>query len=371
MKKIFPLLFLAPLCLASCGEASYAGKYQFMLGRAGEDQTRFGLEFELKDDAYVIPEENKELYTPDELKMMEKAKQVKINVDLGSALAELFKELHIDGGFEGYYLLLDEKDPKYGYKMALGTDIPISEIDIPLDAGLIRNVLVSYVDGSSVTLQMPVSLVDLQHQLCWYSGTYIDFDPYIKTKIHDREDLMYYLPEILSSLKIYSLEDYSPLPGKEGDARFGSHPEFVMNEDGSIVKDEITEMNEKYAGLFSNTFVYSIEEDEITHEKITGDKIGSIYKDLYKGNIIYNFFPLNGYTVPADGLINGVRVLVDDAFTANKPIDIDMQIYCAVEGEDDINWIKSNGEMIDIEDIMTEGFEFRDFHDIKVQLKKE
>ncbi|MBQ0008873.1 MAG: hypothetical protein KBS97_01155 [Firmicutes bacterium] len=378
MKKILPLLLLSATCLTACGEKSFAGVYKFQMGRQGQGEARIGLQITLKDDKYVVPESASQ----EEKEKLKDAKQFTLTIDIGSEMEEIFKAFDLDGGLNGYYIVMDEVDPKYGNKVALGIDIQVGEdFPIPVTSELIRNIVVTYADGQNVTLQLPVSLYDLQYQLCWYSGAYIDFDPKIKSKIHSLEDLAEYSLDVISTLKVCDLTEISPLPGKTGDARFGSHPEFITEEDGKdeegktkykVIKDEISEMNDKYAGEFSNTFVYKMQSDGTR-----GDKIGSIYQAL-EGDKIYDvFYPLNGYEVPQDGLFDAIVVKENFLF---GNLDLKAKFNVLTKNNDySINWIHSNGaqdiyadgDKIKIKDIQVDPFEFRDFHDIKVQLKKD
>lgn len=368
MKKLLPLLLLSATCLASCGETSYAGKYKFLLGREGQAETRIGVEMNLEDTQYVIPTDCEPLYTKEELEKMKAAKKLNVKFDLGSAFDEIFKVFDLSNGIDGYYLLLDETDAKYGKKMSVGVDFNLEDIPIPVTSELIRNLIVSYVDGQNVTLQLPVSLQDLQHQLIWYSGEYLDFDPYVKSKIHDMEDVFEYLPEILESIKMYHLDTFHELPGKKGDSRFGSHPVVTVDDDGNITKNEIAEVNELYEGYFSNTFVYE------NNGGVCGAKLGSIYEEEKEPGHYY-FFPLvenfdesvldrDVFVKENTGIISHEVSEVEAVLKISTP-GFDNSYHCNLEYKD-----TSKGQW-DWSTIMNEPFEFRDFYDIKVQLKKE
>lgn len=395
MKKILPLLILGATCLASCGDNSISGVYKFALGRQGPGQMRIGIEMDLKDSKYVVPESAKPHYTEDELKAMENAKDFCLKLDLGDDFEKIKKEseiiktifeaLNIENGLKGYYIVLDEKDEKYGQKMALGFDFDLSSLglDVPVPAELIQNFVVSYAGNNKITLQMPVSLVDLQCQLCWYSGSYYDFDPYVKSKIHDLEDFAYYLPDIIRTFKNYDLEEFSALPGtKDGNTgikRFGSHPVYI-EEDDKVVKDEATEMNTQYAGVFSNTIVYNVNNDGTK-----GDIIGSIYEDLdVDGLVCQNFYPLNDFQIPTTGGIESTfTCFIEEPSTLlheQRDVKVDMTVYNK-EGSNDHEVLKveckgaqydfEDKESLQMADFMFEPFVFRDFHDIKLQLSKE
>lgn len=372
MKKIFPLFLLAATCLASCGNKSVAGKYSFLLGRQGDDETRVGITIELKDDKYVIPEGSDVHYSEEEEKLIEeRGKKFTLSLDLGSAFDELMKELGLEEGIGGYYMVLDDVDDKYGNKMALGMDFDIGEgVDFPLSSEVIKNLLVSYVGGGKITLQLPVSLQDLQHQLVWYSGQYIDFDPYIKTKIHDIEDIISYLPEIYESLKIYDFseygEAYATLPGPQGEKRFGSHPEIKLDDDDKVIKNEIQEMNDKYAGFFSNTFIY---------DRVTDERLGSVYTVAGVDKLYFFNLDLEN---PAEEGVFDASIKVQGLLGTEQEVDVKVSLT----KENDkfvVSSIKADGAQpgyeadadIPLEDYQKEAFVFRDFHDMKAQLTKE
>ena len=399
MKKILPLLILGATCLASCGDNSISGVYKFALGRQGPGQMRIGIEMDLKDSKYVVPESAKPHYSEDELKAMENAKDFSLKLDLGDDFEKIKKEseiiktifeaLNIENGLKGYYIVLDEKDEKYGQKMALGFDFDLSSLglDIPVPAELIQNFVVSYAGNNKITLQMPVSVVDLQCQLCWYSGSYYDFDPYVKSKIHDLEDLAYYLPDIIRTFKIYDLEEFSALPGtKDGNTeikRFGSHPVYI-EEDDKVVKDEAGEMNQLYAGLFSNTLVYSVD-DSGNKDKL----IGSIYEDGWNEKVVQNFFDLdlkNPFLPAPTGPANdySFSCFIEEPATLlheKRDVKVKMTVLNSEADPKDhtITRVECDGaqytfedkELLNLTDFMVDPFEFRDFHDIKLQLSKE
>lgn len=375
MKKLLPLLLLSASCLTSCGNDSVAGVYSFLLGRQGENETRVGINIELKDEKYVIPEGTDITHSAEEKALMEqRAKKFTLSLDLGSEFDKIMNTLGLQDGLGGYYMLLDDTDDKYGQKMALGMDFDFENFDLPITSELIKNLIVSYVGGGKITLQVPVSLEDLQYQLCWYSGLYFDFDPYIKSKIHDLEDLGTYFFDILATQKYCDLNEVSELPGPKGEARFGSHPKLDVDSNGVEIPNsgDIAKMNAKYAGEFSNTFVYADDGDG------KGDIIGSVYQ-IQEDETTYDlFYPLNGYNpvrefdgyVVAEDLLSteDVKVhltLLNDATSKDASQTIGLMKVVGNQGS------YVDGEEMKYAYYKRDAFTFRDFHDIKVQLTKE
>lgn len=376
MKKLLPLLLLSASCLASCGNDSVAGMYSFLLGRQGENETRVGINIELKDEKYVIPAGSDITHSAEEIALIEqRAKKFTLSLDLGSEFDKIMDALGLQDGLGGYYMLLDDTDEKYGQKMALGMDFDFEDFDLPITSELIKNLIVSYVGGGKITLQVPVSIEDLQYQLCWYSGQYFDFDPYIKSKIHDLEDLGTYFFDIIETRKVYDLTTISELPGPTGEKRFGSHPKLDLDNDGKEKENsgEVAKMNEKYAGVFSNTYVYAV--GDLGGR---GDVIGSVYQ-VQEGKTTYDlFYPLNGYNpdrefdgyVVAEDLLSteDVKVhltLLNDATSEDASQTIGLMKVVGNQGS------YVDGEEMKYDYYKRDAFTFRDFHDIKVQLTKE
>lgn len=385
MKKIIPLLVLASTCLASCGDVSFAGSYKFMLGKQGDGETRVGVEMQLKDTASTVKEGFKELTATFELKGLAGiggSSESSINPELVSSLVEYLPITKNDDGttsVAGFYQVQDLKDEKYGNKVKIAFDLgdlnalfDLIELD-PTD--VLSHFVVSYCNGSAFTLQIPVSLDDIQMQLAWY-GLYMDYDPYLKDKVNTITDLVKLVAEGKidgSSFKFHRLTDFfdGKLPGEQDAAkRYGSHPVVEVDEKGNITRNDVYDMNEKYQGLFSNTFVY---ENVDGH---AGSIIGSVYKEISEEENYY-FFPydsaFNTINTPIDVVLKRDVGILDYDFseevpsvltvTGNKYEDgshpFAIQYKDSAEGE--WNW----------NSFYKKAFEFRDFHDIKVQLNKE
>lgn len=399
MKKVLPLLVLASTCLASCGDTSVYGKYQFLLGRQGDNETRVSIEMELKDEASTVKEGYKNFNASLEMSGL-------VNINTGddeeeeeSSLLSLAAEalsatesFNIDSSgkveIPGYYKVSDLTDDKYGNKVKIAFDLgeefngimEYFEID-PTD--IISHFIVSYCNGSSFTLQLPVSLDDIQMQLAWY-GLYIDYDPYLKDKVNTISDLVHFFIEGKvsgDSIKYCPLTDIldKKLPGEQNaEVRYGSHPRLEVDEDGKITVNEIGEMNEKYQGIFSNTFLYE------NNDGVKGKKIGTIYKEITELNSYY-FFPLDGYvpstTSEISCIIKEDRGLLDYDFSWERELClsltefdelddngqkvpfymVDQKTHIAGEDPSEWNWKR----------FYQKPFEFRDYHDIKIELKKE
>lgn len=376
-KKIIPVSLLSLLCLASCGNDSYYGVYKFLLGRQGDDQVRVGLTMNLLSDKVsvdVFDEEKGDYVAKDFEKFTVEADIGSMKDALISGLVddfaldeELLEGFEIPDSIEGYYEVLDEKDEKYGNKMAVGFVVD-AEIGFDIPDETIRNLLVTYVDSKAVTLQIPVSITDLQMQLAWY-GTYIDFDPYVKERLHSIEDFEKYILDIAESLKVYDLGAFKKLPGETGNKRFGSHP-IVSSEEGKEI-DQVFEMNAYYEGLFSNTIVY----ENVGGE--AGKKIGSIYgHTMYDASAkpvdtYYYFYPLAedmDFSDPFDCIVKAYdssqnRYITEDLLTLDCVKKDNYLINHCYKGLEEIKISSTN--------YYQEPFEFRDFHDIKIQLMKE
>ena len=369
MKKVLPLLMLASTCLASCGDVSVYGKYKFLLGRQGDDETRVSLEMELKDEASTVKEGYKNFNATFELS------GVAGFAALGDVDPSLFEGLETslpiktdENGvttIPGFYKVQDLKDDKYGNKIRLAFDLgeDINAIFETFDLDpteIVSSFAVAYCNGSSFTFQLPVSITDIQMQLCWY-GTYIDINPYIKNSINSITDFLQFALEGKIKPKIYDLTEFydKKLPGEQDvDKRFGSHPSV----------ENVFEMNKKYQGLFSNTFVYK------DNGGVAGDQLGSIFCDIEDQQ--YYFLPLSEDFDPSIGTYE--VIMKKDTGILNYDFSEDTQVTLTATGKpwDDGSYlcgVKYAGttEDIDWKLFYQDQFIFRDFNDIKIELKKE
>ena len=371
MKKVLPLLMLASTCLASCGDVSVYGKYQFLLGKQGDDETRVRLEMELKDEASSFKEAYKKFDARFELSGVAGLSKLDVDDEIKQALNEVLATLSIttdeDGvtTIPGFYNVQDLKDEKYGNKIRLafdlGADINALFEAVELDpTEIVSNFVVAYCNGSSFTFQLPVSITDLQMQLCWY-GIYVDINPYVKDSIHSITDFIQFFMEGKISTKVYQLKEYydKKLPGEQDvDKRFGSHPS----------DEEVIEMNKKYQGLFSNTFVYK------NVDGAAGEKLGSIFYDIDDKQ--YDFFPI---AEDFDASLGTYDVIIKkDVGILNYDFSEDTAVTLTTVGSawDDGSYscgVKYAGTTTEIDwnDFYQDQFVFRDSNDIKIELKKE
>lgn len=416
MKKILPILLLTSACLASCGESSYYGDYKFLMGREGEGETRVSVEMSLKEDNFVIPEQNRGYYTEAEIASIEERQQFHAkfemsgvagdDADQSSAISSLQSLISVKdviseilGGtsiedidfealaeidpskpieLDGFYKIFDQiVDEKYGCKVQLGIDIGMANgfleatgFDI---TDIISNFCVAYVNQKQMTLQMPVSLDDIQMQLAWY-GTYIDFDPYQKAKVNTIADLVELIKSgkmNYDSIKVYDLTKYGTLPGEpDWNKRYGTHPVIKTDNEGNVSKNEISEMNLLYEGIFSNTFVYENVEGH------AGEKIGAIYKELTE-NENYYFFPydekFNQINTPIDVILKkDIGILDYDFSQENEAIlNVASNVYEDGSHPFTIQYKDATKGEWTWDNFLRKPFTFRDFHDIKVNLAKE
>lgn len=356
MKKLRALSLLPFVCLTSCGKQErFIGTYSFMLGKEKESHVRIAME--LTKDEYKVKESGQEVV---------KGNRFKASIDTGGMLdidistwgIPLPEDIDIENlnriineiiseelnDIEGYYSITDNQTSPLGYRVKLGAVIDIAEelgLDIPGE--FIEHIIVSYVNDKSLTIQMPVSFTDLQMQLCWY-GFYVDLNDSAEKYVVDLT------------------AEGRKLPGEQNDElRVGTHPKFELGDDGQIKVDEVTEMNETFAGYFSNTPVYQ------------GTKyIGSLFE---KDEHVY--FMKDSEFNPSDANID-CKVMLRNAYGV---YDVETQAKMVV----DIQSLKeaTEGKVVQLKDLsdvdlllkkdklIRKPFVFRDFHDIKVGLAKE
>ena len=376
MKKMLPLLILASTCLTACGADSFAGKYKFMLGKQGEKETRVSVEMELKDSISAVNPEAKDFTARFELNGVAGTGDGESSITMLTSLIGMALSADDIDSFDptkplevpGYYVVSDLKDEKYGNKIKiafdLGEDINtlISSVLEMDPANIVSNFAVSYCNGASFTLQLPVSITDLQMQLAWY-GLYFDMDPYVKAKIRGFDDFLDIVMDESftgNEYKAFTLTDYTALPGEQNEEiRFGTHP---------TAKD-VEDMNEAFQGVFSNTLVYQKDAD--------GNlvKIGSIFEEITEPDH-YFFYPLDGFD-PGSTTLHDVFMLRDQGILGHdfsEQIEAELTIVPpAYDGAYACNLAykdAAEGEW-DWDLFMKEPFKFRDFHDIKIELKKE
>ena len=390
MKKILPLLMLASTCLASCGENSVYGKYEFLMGRQGEGETRVSIEMELKDEVSQVKEDFKNFYANIEMGgLAGNTGSSENSIDVFEVAAELLEALGVSGvnvskgkiQVPGYYKVSDLSDPKYGNKVKIAFDLGETLNSLFSVFGLeptdiVSHFIVSYCNKSSFTLQLPVSLDDIQMQLAWY-GIYLDYDPYLKDKVNGIGDLITLILEGKMSpdtIKHFTLTNYldHKLPGEQdSEIRYGSHPKFESDEKGNITANEVLEMNEKYQGLFSNTFVYSVDS-----EGKAGEIIGSVFQEITETDNYY-FFPydsaFNNFNTPTDVILKKDVGVLDYDFSEETLCVLNVTSNTYEDGSHPFTIQYKDPSITEWnwKDFYKKPFEFRDYHDIKIELKKE
>ena len=382
MKKILPLLLLSATCLASCGNTDYSGNYKFTLGRPGMNETRVSIEMDLKDEDSGSEEfkEFKKFDAKFELSGVAGIGTGEINLnDIVNAMSKYLPVTMKDDviNLPGFYKVQDISNEKYGNKVKIAFDlgetlnaiVDFLELD-PTE--LISHLFVAYCNGSSFTFQLPVSLDDLQMQLAWY-GLYVDYNPYLKAKVKSVSDLVqFFLEGKLTGIKKYNLFDVEfgdhKLPGEQDhEKRFGTHPTLEFNDKGEIIGD-IREMNTKFQGYFSNTYLYANNGGEC------GEKLASVFIDIDDGSTC--LFPLSeNFDVSVstqDVIIKKDIGITDYDFSEN--VEAKLTVF-EEEYEDGSHGCQLNyldGTMLELNaEFLQESFTFRDFHDIKIELKKD
>lgn len=371
MKKVLPLLVLASTCLASCGDVDFYGKYKFTLGREGDDQTRVSIEMNLKEEDSDKLQGFKNFDARFELTGVggiSGLSEDDVDESLVQVAQSIFPFSVDENGvttIPGFYKVQDLKDDKYGNKIKiafdLGNDLNKIITDIGLDpTEVVSNFVCAYCNGSSFTFQVPVSITDIQMQLAWY-GTYIDINPYIKDRIHSLEDAVSLFLEGKISPKVYQLKEFydHKLPGEQDpDKRFGSHPD----------SESVSDMNKKYQGLFSNTFVYK------NVGGVAGTKLGSVFCDIEDNQ--YYFAPLSDEFDPSVGTYD--VIMKEDIGVLNYDFSKDTEVTLSIVGNpwEDGSYAcgvkyKGTSDNIDWKLFYQDPFVFRCANDIKIELKKE
>lgn len=378
MKKLKLIGLLPFVCLSACSKSSFAGLYEFRLGKT--DGAHFGISVELKDDAYEKREGMKQMF---------------LSADLGSeysieAFAEQYEEdypfiadivdkvlkaLPEDKTIDAYYQVTNIVDPKYGNRVKVGSDFieeliskafpeyvsliedfvqlifPDKTISSLTEPEMIQFVSCAYADGKNFTFQIPVSSEDLFQQLAWY-GYLFDED----------------------SCSIFRKLDETKLPGIKGEERFGNHPASVKDEQGNIVSTEVDAMNLAFEYEFSRTYLYEV--DEFGNETAIGSFIAKANESDRKG--LY-FTPFDSTCTLTS--FSG-RVKLNVGTISEKKIDVTFGVSPNAKevnvepngktGNDEGFFFHTSGDDVEVRyrDFIIEPFEFRDFHDVKVGLSK-
>jgi len=369
MNKLKLLSIVPALCLASCSKNSFIGVYEFRLGKT--DGAHFGLSVELKEDAYQSVEGMKQMQMVadlgDDLNFDEddfedsdsfiNAKTIiKAFLDLIPAEEKENNRITIDGY---YQLLPNVVNEKYGTRVKIGSDflqnlvkksypdiaemIDISSIITP---ERIELAACAYVDQKQFTLQIPVSMEDLQHQLAWY-GVLFDLEA---------------LNDANFSRIIVELDEDKLPNTKRGEDRIGSHP--IQNESKGL--HEISDMNKAYEFDFSHTYLYQKDEDDIYQPA------GSFVTRLNEKGEQRLFFDMFEGDIPAiiEGAIYVGSSYKTVEFTSGESSkEVSGVNYGHSEAGDET--ITFGGDVtVTFKEFVKKPFTFRDFHDVKVGLGK-
>lgn len=350
MKKINPLLFIPTLCLASCSKVGYAGTYAFQMGKAGSTNIRLALTL---TEQPVVDEKqgvNGKMFTIEaNLPNMSASDIAKtLDFDIGvdeedlteiiSAFVDVLKDNLT------FYYNVGTIERAMGTQLKLGALLNAEETGFSIPSELVESIVCAYINDSMVTLQVPVSLNDLQLQLCWY-GLYVNFD---STSVDN----------MIVALKA------DKLPGLEGEERFGSHPVIEKDEKGNITKNEVDVMNLNFAKEFSNTPVY----ESSSSSKVIGfiAKLPDNHMYFYKDNETV----ISGANLAAAVNQENEYGIFDNKTDINLIIDtsdgVDKECFKIIEINDSTSATK-----LEEEKFYQKPFVFRDFHDIKIGLARE
>ena len=373
MNKLKLLSIVPALCLASCSKNSFIGVYEFRLGKT--DGAHFGLSVELKEDAYQSVEGMKQMQMVadlgDDLNFDEDDFEDSDSFINAKTIIKAFLDLIPEEDKEnnritidGYYQLLPEVvNEKYGTRVKIGSDFlqnlvkksypDIAEsIDISsiLTPERIELAACAYVDQKQFTLQIPVSMEDLQHQLAWY-GILFDLEAFNEAN--------------LSRVIINLDQDKLPNAKREED-RIGSHP--VQDESKGL--HDVSDMNQAYEFDFSHTYLYQKDEDDIYQPA------GSFVTRLNEKGEKQLFFDMFEGEIPAsvEGAIyvgSSYKEVKFGAGASSK--EVTGVNYCYPEDEDATITFKDNADndvTVTFKEFVKKPYTFRDFHDVKVGLAK-
>jgi len=373
MNKLKLLSIIPALCLASCSKNSFIGVYEFRLGKT--DGAHFGLSVELKEDAYQSVEGMKQMQMVadlgDDLNFDEDDFEDSDSFINAKTIIKAFWDLIPEDEKEnnkitvdGYYQLLPNVvNEKYGTRVKIGSDflqnlvktsypdiaemIDISSIITP---ERIELAACAYVDQKQFTLQIPVSMEDLQQQLAWY-GILFDLEA---------------LNDLNFSRIIINL-DQDKLPNtKRGEDRIGSHP--IQDESKGL--HEVSDMNQVYEFDFSHTYLYQKDELDVY------EPVGSFITRLNEKGEQKLFFDMFEGDIPATvkGAINVGSSFKEVKFGAGEQYkEVNGVNYSYPEDGDATITFKDadeNDVVVTFKEFVKKPFIFRDFHDVKVGLTK-
>ena len=362
MNRIRLLALLPILCLPACNNSSVYGKYSFGLGKT--DGSHFGISVDLYKEDYPGKEGMKKMkFTAefgDEFSIQSMIDTYKEKYPIIEVLFDtILKDAENISEINCYYSVSSRKT-KNGAKVNIGSEelneilkksnpdlIDALGLDLDLKPEDIALVLSAYVTSNQFTLQIPVSLNDVQQQLLWY-GRFLDFD---------------------NPTDSYLRVDLESIVGIKDEDRLGTHPVVKKDKKGNVVEDQVTAVNTAFKYEFSHTALY----DD------SGIVIGKFVQDVNANNekVLY-FYPaatttdlnnLQGVVYTMD-LLGNYDYATDIKFTTNPETHETNVTYNHEKGTKE-GFTDENGQEFEFNKFIQAPFVFRDFHDVMIGLKKE
>ena len=364
MNRIRLLALLPILCLPACNNSSFYGNYSFGLGKT--DGSHFGINVNLSKEDYPSKEGMKKMTISAEFgdeysigSMIESYKEQYPIIEV--IFDTLLKDVDNISDIDCYYKVTNQKT-KDGNRVEIGSeeltellkksnpdfvDTIETYIDLDLNPSITRYFFSAYVNKKEFSLQIPVSLADVQQQLVWY-GRYLDMD---------NPDSMYKELD-LEGLGLGKLED-----------RFGTHPEIKKDKKGNVISDPIQTINEAYKYQFSYTCLY--DEYSLVLGKFIQGKNDNGEKVLYfypKDDTV-NLNNLEG-TIKTMGLLGDYDEEEIIKFTTNPETHETNVTYNHEKGTKE-GFTDEKGKTFTFNKFMQPPFVFRDYHDVMIGLKKQ
>ena len=186
-KALLVTTVLASLALASCGEKSYHGTYQFQMGKQSE--SHIGIYMDLTGDSIQV-EINEEKVTMEKFTLKFSAPTSEASKEGVGAFISSFE----NGLYGGYKIEYDaEKNENH---LTLAPVININDIleqvtseeegsssseessstseEFTIPSDFIDDILIATYDNDTINVTVPVSLNDLMFQLYWYGFDLFD-----------------------------------------------------------------------------------------------------------------------------------------------------------------------------------------------------
>ena len=368
-RRISLLLASVPLLLSSCsGGFSPYGTYEFRLGKT--DGSHLAITVDLSNEDYEAKQGTKKMLLGFDLgsefsiaKMIDGYEEkYPLFADILERLKDTVKDIK---EIEFYYSILDI-ETKTGKRVAIGSDFLTKIIKdtfpeiaeqieeylgsdaLDLKPEILRYLFTAYINSKTFTFQLPVSQDEIMMQLAWY-GKYVSSDSGIT-------DL-----------------DPEKLPGLKGEARFGSHPSVVSDDEDKVVSSEVAEMNKNFEDVFSNTYLYQYDSEKSEEVEI-GKFVTKVGEDSKTNLYLYLLDSYKGATTNIKGYIYQKDLLNVYSIKQDLQVSVDSSHKCNVvnngKADKEEGFIDEAAHEITFTSFMKEPFVFRDFHDVKLGLTK-